>query len=149
MANNYDNINLTKGALDITLFTNDVTEGGENKLTVLPIPATKKDQPDGQKPTKIVDLLRITNTFHIIAYITAFGGKTGLQIKQDLKSLFRGAGIAGGAITLTYDSETFDVFAQKWVINKVHAPKSITINPTIADVALYMCTLDLVEGVSQ
>lgn len=146
---NYDNINLSKGALSITLFTNDCTEGGENQITVLPIPTTKKNQPTGQKPTKVVDLLRITNTFHIIAYITAFGGKTGLQIKQDLKNLFKGAGIEGGSITLTYDDETFSVFAQKWVINKVHAPKTITTSTTVKDVALYMCTLDLVEGVQQ
>ncbi len=149
MSNNYDNIRMVKGDYDLTLFTNDVTEGGENQLTIIPIPATKKDQPTGEKDTKIVDLLRITNTFHIICYIVARGGKTGVEIKKDLKKLFKGAGIAGGAIQLTYDTETFDVFAQKWVINKLHAPKSITTNSGITDVALYMCTLDLVEGSSQ
>lgn len=148
MADNYSDIRLQKGSLDITLFTNDVTEGGDNQLTVIPIPTTKGNQPSGQKDTKVVDLLRITNTFHIIAYITSLGGKSGFTIKQELKSLFKGAGIEGGATTLTYDTETFDVFAQKWVIKKMHTPIEISTDTDITDVALYMITLDLVEGIS-
>lgn len=146
---NYDNINLKKGSYDITLFTNDVTEGGDNQLTVVAIPTTKRNQETGQADNKVVDLLRIKNTFHIIAYITNYGGKLATAIKEELKALFKGAGENTGApIVLTYDGLTYNVYAQKWVINKLHSPKEITTTATITDVALYMVTLDLVEGVA-
>ncbi len=145
MANDSD-IRLKKGLYDITLFTNDSTEGGDNTLTVVNIPTTKKNQSNGQTDSKVVDLLRITNTFHIICYITNTSTKTANQIKRDLKTLFKGAGESTAApIELTYDGETFNVFAQKWVINKLHTP--VNISSTNEQWAHYMVTLDLIEGI--
>ena len=146
MSETYADINLVKGAYDITLFTNQITEGGENQLTVVPIPTTKTDQESGQKETKVVDLLRITNTFHTIAYLTNSGGLNATEIKENLKTMFKGAGISGGPIVLTYDGLTYNVFAQKWVIQKMLESKDIISNVGTTDVAHYMCTLDLVEG---
>jgi len=139
-----DNIRLVKGTYDITLFTTDASESGENKMTVIPIPTTSSGQTSGQKVTKVVDLLRITNTFHIMAYITNLGGVTANVIKQNLITLFKGAGVDGGHIDLYYDNDTYHVFAQKWVIQKVRTPTTITTATT--DVPYYIVTLDFVEG---
>jgi hypothetical protein len=142
--NHYDNIVLSKGTYSITLFTNDASESGDNKLIVIPIPTTKTNQSSGQKETKVVDLLRITNTLHIVGYISNLGGVDANTIKQNLITLFKGAGTTGGAITLTYDNVSYSVFIQKWIIQKLHVPISITTSTT--DVAYYTVTLDFVVG---
>ena len=144
MTNHYDNIVLSKGTYSITLFTNDASESGDNKLIVIPIPTTKTNQSSGQKETKVVDLLRITNTLHIVGYISNLGGVDANTIKQNLITLFKGAGTTGGAITLTYDNVSYSVFIQKWIIQKLHVPISITTSTT--DVAYYTVTLDFVVG---
>jgi len=142
--NHYDNIVLSKGAYSVTLFTTETSENGDNKLIVIPIPTTKTNQSAGQKETKVVDLLRITNTLHLVTYITNLGGVTANTIKQNLITMFKGAGTTGGAISLTYDNSTYDVFIQKWTIQKLHVPTGTATATT--DVPYYTVTLDFVVG---
>ncbi len=143
----YDDVVLSKGVYTITIFTNDVTEGGDNTLTVINIPTTKKNQSEGQKETKVVDLLRIKNSFHIVGYLTNTSSKTAQQVKEDLKTIFKGGGEStGNPISLSYDGMSFGTYPEKWTINKLHTPKNLS--STDEQWAHYMVTIDLVEGES-
>jgi len=145
MANN-DDITLTKGAYSVTLFTSDSSENFKNVLKVIPGVTTPANQSTGAKVPTVVDLLRITHTFSIEAWITPTATKTAKQVKSDLISIFNGGAVDNNTVTLTYEDESINVFFEDLVIKKVNNDDVISSSYAGKDNAEYHVTLTIVEG---
>jgi len=149
MATN-DDIVISKGDLSVTLFTVDGT--AENIKNVLKVIASSggtsnSNQEDGAKETKIVDLLRITESYHIEGYIHDSATKTAKQIKDDLKSIVNGAGINGGEISIVYEDTTITGYIEDLTIKKVINDDVAGSGYTGKDSADYRVTLEFIKGV--
>jgi len=75
----------------------------DNKIFPITPPQSRINQADGPKSAKLVDLLRVTHQIVIQGYISSTGSKSVETVKQDLINIWKGAGAAGGVVTLTYD----------------------------------------------
>jgi len=91
------NITLSKGGTSVTIYSTRVDEEYKNKLFPITPPQTKSNQSSGPKSTKIVDLLRVTHYLNIKGWIQT------ATDKENLVTIFRGAGLNGGTVTLAYD----------------------------------------------
>ena len=145
MATN-DDIRLAKGVFNITLFTTNDTENLKNNLQKIPPIQPAGKQELGPKETKVVDLLRITETFVFGCVITKSGSTSAKTVKKNLQSLAKGAGVNGGTpATLYYEDETFSVYVEDLVIKKVKNDNAVE-NYSGDDAAEYMVTITLVKG---
>jgi len=133
----------SKGALSEGVYADSVSEEYSNKLMILNIPQTAPNQASGAKKTKILDLLRITHQFVIKSVITEESSKTAKQIKNNLKSIANGGGIAGGVVTMTYDGDSYEGYLEKIVITK-EADDSA--NETSEQVRKYTLAITFVVG---
>jgi len=154
------NITISKGDYSVTLYPTEIPEEYANKLTILPIPQTADNQSSGAKDTKILDLLRLTHSFVIKAYITPSatgnagktqdsGGSTTLtakECKEILKTIIQGAGADGGVCSLVYDSDTYEGYIEKCIFTEKAADDPST--RSSIEEARYEIALTFVEGVS-
>ena len=90
----------------------------------------------------------MTHTLKIKGQLTPTATKSADDVRSDLISIFKGAGISGGAITVTYSSHPdspLSMFMEKLVI--VEEP--IDYNPAAGeeDLVKYDTSITLVEGV--
>ena len=138
------NITISKGGITVTVITNEVTEEDANKLMVLPIPQTSQNQSSGPKDTKIVDLLRITHTIVVKGYITPTDTLTAKEVKDNLRSLARGASTTGGPCSVVYDSDTYNMYIEKLIIAEKPTDYSDSSTP---DIIKYEVAITLVEGI--
>ena len=145
MATN-DDVKLEKGGYSVTLFTTDSSENFKNALTVVTGVVTPTNQATGVKKPTVVDLLRITHSFSIDAWIVPTTLKTAKQIKTDLIGIFNGADVDSIPAVLTYEDATFNVFPEDCVIKKVNNDDVVGSGYTGLDSAEYHVTLSLVEG---
>lgn len=141
-----DDITLTKGAFSVTLFTSDSSENFKNILQIIPGVTTPANQAGGTKVPTVVDLLRITHTFSIEAWIVPTAIKTAKQIKSDLINIFNGGGVNNASITLLYEDESHDVFFEDCVIKKVNNDNVVATGYDGLDNAEYHVTLTIVKG---
>ena len=135
------NITLAKGNYTVTVYTDSVSDGIKNQLLVLPTPTVSQIQIDGPEGTRIADLLRQTRTFLIKGYILTNA------VKSDLMDIIKGAGIAGGAVTLSYseggDETSFTGFIQSCLVHHESADEP---NSPPDDFAKFTVTITFVEG---
>lgn len=140
-----NDIQFSKGNLSVDLSVDNVTEEFSNRLVVLSIPQTSQNQSGGAKPTKILDLLRITHQFVIRAYITKEGSDSAKTVKDRLIQIANGAAENGGTITMTYDGDSYTGY-----LEKVVAIKEARDHPdTEGDSEVkYTLTITFIKGVS-
>lgn len=143
-------LTISKGSLTVTLQVFKFPEEYSNKLTVLPIPQTANNQASGPKDTKILDLLRLTHSMVIGAYISpnSSAGKTAKQVKDDLKSIVTGANINGGTCELVYDGDTYHGFIEKLVITENPQDDPVGAGFTDDSLMAYEVTLTFIEGIA-
>ena len=94
---------LAKGAFSVTINDVQVEDNFSNKLFVITPVQSPMNQASGPTPAKIVDLIRVTHTVVIKGYISPTSTSNALVIKQNLVNIWKGAGTAGGVVSLTYD----------------------------------------------
>ncbi len=150
-------ITISKGDYQVTLYSTNVAENYTNKLIMVPNVQTKEGQESGTKTLKIVDLLRIVHQFVIKCYIagssttdtypTKLNGVaqnlTAKEVKDYLKIIYNGGGINGGASTIIYDGDTYDGYLEK--VNFVEV-SSDSPSDSIKDYARYEVAITFVEG---
>ena len=142
------NVVIAKGAYSVTLETIEVTESIKNILKVVAGKGGQSEgnQASGPKNTIVVDLLRLTEAYHIEAYITANATYTAKQIKDQLRTIVKGGGINGGEITLTYEDENINGYIEDIVIKKSANDDVVGSGYTGKDSVEYHVTLDFVKG---
>jgi len=133
----------SKGVLSEGVYAESVNEEYKNKLIILSNSQTGPNQASGSKPTKILDLLRLTHQFVIKSVITAESGKTAKEVITNLKSIANGGGIAGGVITMTYDGDSYEGYLEKIIITK-EADDSV--DETSEQVRKYTLAITFVVG---
>lgn len=141
------NITLVKGAFSITLQTTRATENWKNILKVVPGVTSKDNQVNDPNKSQVVDLQRTTYSYVIECFITATSSpvKTAKQVKDDLRTVFEGARTNGGAIVLTYEDSSINVFFEDCVVIKISNDDAPT-GYSGDDSTEYQVTLTLVEG---
>ena len=142
-----DDIRFTKGSYDVTVFTAKVTESVKNALKIVAGKGgqSRDNQSDGPKDTMIVDMLKITNAYHVEAYITKTDSKTAKQVKDELKKIAEGADIDGGDVTMYYEDGTVDGYIETLNIDKVYNDNSVETYTGI-DSAEYHVTIEFIKG---
>ena len=141
-----DDIVLSKGDVSVTLFTVDDVENLKNQMTIIPGIVSPDNQALGYVKPSVVDLLRITNTFKFEGYIVDTTALPALTVKNNLKSIIKGAGVSSSTVTLTYEDSSIDVFIEDAVIKGINNDDAVTNGYTGEDSAEYHVTLTLVEG---
>ena len=135
------NIILAKGDFSVTIHTDSVTDGIKNKLMILPIPTVSQNQQSGPDGTNIADLLNQTRTFLIKGYIQSN------SVKSDLMNIIKGAGLAGGVITMTYseggDLTSFSGYIQSCIITQDSSDEA---SSPPSDFLKFTVTLTFIEG---
>ena len=144
------NIVISKGSYSVEIQT--ISGTSENIKNVLKLivgsgGTTEQNQADGPKDTRVVDLLRITEAYHIEGQITASSTKTAKQVKDDLRSIVLGGGTAGGEITLLYEDESISGYIEDLVIKKIGNDDVVGAGYTGKDSAEYTVTVEFVKGV--
>lgn len=99
-----NDITIAKNSISVVVYSPEVNDNYQNNLFVITPAQSTANQGDGVKPPKVVDLLRITHTMVIRGEITGTASKTAIAVKQDLVNVWKGAGAAGGTVSLTYDA---------------------------------------------
>ena len=147
MATNSD-IVLAKGSYSVTLPTKEVTESVKNTLKIVAGKGgqSEDNQSKGPKNTIIVDLLRITEAYHIETYIIATATYTAKQIKDQLREIVKGGGINGGEISFTYEDEVLKGYIEDMVIKKSGNDDVVGNSYTGNDSAEYHVTIDFTAG---
>jgi len=141
-----DDITLSKGALSVTLFTTRDTENSKNTLTVVPSVVAPDNQDTGAKVPIVVDLLRMTRTYQFECYIVDTTAVSAISTKNNLKSIFEGAGVVSTPIILTYEDKSINVFFEDLVIKGIKNDDAVASGYSGEDSAEYQVTLTLVEG---
>ena len=141
-----DDIIITKGAFTVPLSTINVTENFKNILKVIPGVVAPDVQDTGSKLLTVVDLLRITHTLVIEAYITKTSTKTALEVKSDLKSIFNGANVNSTPAILTYEDESVNVFIEDLVTKKVNNDNVVATGYGDTNAIEYHVSMTVVEG---
>lgn len=120
MAINSD-VNFVKGSFNVTLFTELPTENLVNAIQFVPTVQVPQLQSAGSQLNKAVDLLKITESYVFKCAITKTDSKSAKDIKDELKSLAKGAGInGGGPITMTYEDDALTGYITNLVFKKVN-----------------------------
>lgn len=136
---------ISKGAYSVTLYSVNIAENYLNKIIRLPTITTKDNQAAGSGTMKIVDLLRITHQFVIKGYITGTVSKTAKEVKEDFRSIVKGANINGGTISMVYDTDTFNGYVESLTFLEVPADGD---HSTDKQYARYEISLTFLEGVT-
>lgn len=139
-------LTLAKGGTTVTIYTVTVAENFTNKIFIITPAQASQNQASGPKDNKIVDLLRIVHQFVIKGYIASSATRTAKQVKDDLVSIYEGAGAVGGVTTLTYDSDNFNGYVEK--LNVVEKAEDNPLDSSGKDYARYEVAITFVEGVS-
>jgi len=138
-------LTFAKGEKTVTVYTDTIAENFTNKIFIITPAQSSANQASGPKDNKIVDLLRIVHQFVIKGYIIGTVSKTVKEVKEDLVSIYEGAGTTGGVTTLTFDTDTYDGFIEKLnVVEKAEDSPATSIK----DYARYEVAITFVEGVS-
>ncbi len=153
---------ISKGAFSVTIQDVEITDDYTNKLFYITPAQSKSNQADGSKPAKVVDLLKVTHTMVIKGFISHNGSTTSKEIKRNLVNIWKGAGTAGGVVTLTYDylasafgnttatsASTIDGYIEKIIFTDkpMDQPSDYDSSPTnYPDVAKFQVAITFVEG---
>ncbi len=136
------NITITKGALSVTIQSVEVTEDYANQIKIIPFAQTKQKQNIGPNTPKAMDLLLIRHTLVLRGHISKTSSKTAKEIKDDLKTIFRGANTTGGPCVVAYDENNYNMYIEKLMIIE----KSNYKNTDTQGVIKYDVQVTLVEG---
>lgn len=151
-----------KGAFSVTVHTIEVADEFNNQTFVIKPVQSTKNQADGSKSAKVVDLLRVTHQIAIRGYIVSTTS-TALTIKRNLINIWKGAGTSGGEVTLTYDqagsafgstsdtsTSTLSGYIEKIIFKDVpfDQPSDFESSPSsYTDVVRYEVSITFIEGV--
>lgn len=122
-------ITISKNGISIIINAQEVTENLSNNIFLITPPQTTQKQSSGPKDPKAIDLLRITTEYMIRGEITGTTTPTVLtakQVKDSLKSIFKGANANGGVCSLVYDGDTINGYITKCMFNEVSMDKPDT-----------------------
>ena len=106
------NIIITKGST-VTIQSAEYSDDYSNEVKLIPGVTTTQNQASGNKPTKVIDLLKITHTIVIRGYLTS------VTDRNTLITIYKGGGVAGGpcSITITdYPNSPLSMFISKCMI---------------------------------
>ena len=142
-------ITLAKGGYTVTIDAVSVVENYANKLFFIRPPQAKQNQASGPKDVKAVDMLRITHEILLRGHLVPTGSKSADTVKSDLINIFKGGGVSGTPVVITYSSHPdspLNMFMEKCMIIE----NSIDSNPALGDITLikYDVQITLVEAVS-
>jgi len=141
-----DDIVLTKGGISVTLFTVSDAENFKNIVKVIPGVVSPDNQDAGAKVASVVDLLRITHAYQFEGYIVETEAISALSAKQNLISIFKGAGVSSAPVVLTYEDSSINVWIEDCVIKGVSNDNAVANGYAGEDSAEYQVSLVLVEG---
>jgi len=131
-------ITISKGSYSVTVYPTEINDNFTNKLFTFTPAQSKANQSSGSKDSKIVDLLRVLQQIVITGRILT------KAVKEDLKSIYTGGGVDGGAVTLTYDGDSYEGLLEK--VNFTERPQDgPTTNNT--DQARYIVAITFIIGV--
>ena len=99
-----NNITIAKNSISVSIQVERVDDNFTSILFQIKPVQSSANQASGPKDAKVVDLLRVSHTMVIKGWITSTASKTALVVKQDLVNIWKGAGAAGGTVSLTYDN---------------------------------------------
>lgn len=136
-------LTIAKGAFSVTLYSDNIVDNYTNKIFLITGATTSENQETGASDTKIVDLLRIVHQIVIKGFLTGSVTKTNKQVKEDLVSIFKGGGTAGGVTTLTYDTDAISGYIEKLTIIEKAMDNPAT---TDKELARYEIALTFIEG---
>jgi hypothetical protein len=137
-------ITISKGGTSVIIYATNIAENYTNKLFLITGAVTGQNQATGPTDNKIVDLLRVTHQIVIKGYLAGTASKTDKQVKDDLVSIFEGAAIAGGEVTLVYDGDTRTGYLEKVTYVEKAADSQDT---SIRDHARYEIAVTFLVGV--
>ena len=140
-----DEITIAKGSLSVTIHTEEASENYANKLIFIRPPQTKQNQSSGPTDVKVIDLLMITHELQIRGRLAGTDTKTAKEVKDDLISIFKGANTSGGAATVTYAGDAFNMFIEKLLITEKSMDEPTTLTE---DIAKYDVQLTCAEGIA-
>lgn len=151
------NITIAKGSYSVTIQTVEVDDNySNNVINKIPTTTAPQNQSDGPSDRKIIDLLDITHELLVRGQITATSTKTAEDVRDDLISILKGAGVSAGSgnlyCTVTYGTHTYNMFIEKLAIKEVSSdydPSSSTDEKAnYTEVSKYDVQVTLIEGVS-
>lgn len=140
---------ISKGSYSVTIYTVTVAEGLTNKILLIAAPQSKSNQSEGPKPVKAVDLLRITHDLVIKGFIVGTASKTAKEVKDELKSIFNGGGIAGGTVSLVYGGDSYSGYLEKLTITEepIDQPSDfVSAKENYTDIIQYEVAITFNEG---
>ena len=138
-----EEITLTKGAYSVEVHAEKITDSYEKKIFFIRPGTSTQQQSDGPKETRCVDLLIITHSFVVKGWITGTSTKTALEVKNDLATIIKGAGISAGPTTLSYAGTDYSVYIEKSYVTESSQDEPASIGEEIAK---YEISLTLIEG---
>jgi len=140
-----EEITISKGGINVTIHAIEISDNFTNKIFPITPATTKQKQDAGPKDTKLIDLLRITEEINITrGYIVGTDTLTATQVKNNLKSIFKGANSKGGTCELIYDGDTLTGFIEKLTISEVASDEPASVGE---DYAKYTVQLNFIVGI--
>jgi len=112
-------ITFAKGGTTVTVETVEITENFKNKVIFIRPPQTKDNQASGAKTPKAIDLLMITRSFLIRGHISPTSGNTAVVVRDQLRTMISGGGVAGGKIDMVYGGDTISGYIEDLTMKEV------------------------------
>lgn len=141
-------ITFSKGGITVTVEVRDVVDDISNKLFLITPLVSGDNQASGPKDVKVIDLLRITNSYQINGYISGTTTPTTLtakQVKDNLKLIAKGANTASSVVTMVYDGDSITGYIEKLRFTEVACDEPDTVG---TDFAKYQVTLTFTVGIA-
>ena len=135
------NIIIALGGYSVTVQTNDYSDNYSNELKLIPQATTTQKQSEGPKPTKVINLLKITHEIVLKGYLIS------VTERNDLISIYKGGGVNGSPclVTITnYPNSPLSMYISKLLITQ-SAKDRDSANQKMFDVQI---TLIEGEGIS-
>jgi len=158
-------ITLSKGSYSVIIYVpigSSIADNYSKKLFLITPATSVQNQTSGVSPARVVDLLRATHQIVIRGYIVGTSSKSATEVKRDLVNIWKGAGKAGGEVTLTYNGNasafggtgdtsttTIKGYVEKvtFIEGATDEPDDFESNPSqYEDVIKYEVSVTFVEG---
>ena len=118
-------VTISKGAKTVTIYPIERNHNLKNKLFVITPPTSPNSQDEGPKTPKIIDLLRITQTFRVKGRIISATKSNAYSQKNDLIEICEGADVQGGVCTLVFEPDnpvsargTIEGFIENFIVTE-------------------------------
>lgn len=152
------NIIISKGAYSVTINTLEVDDNYSNKvLDKIPTTREPQNQSLGPRDKLIIDLLDITHEILVRGQITPTASKTAEEVRDDLITILKGAGVDSDSgqnmyCTVTYGGSSFNMYITKLAIKEKssdYSPSSDAVEKSdYQNVSKYTVQVTLLEGIA-